>query len=263
MPYRGSRAGLNVATLDRTHRATSRAGSQMVTSAETADTPGIVRSNRVTRGAGWMAALMDLLQTAKESLPNDEARLRDLLGQAVSLIHSSSLAAATIPSLADCCFRPAGLTRWQANRVDEYIDAHMCATIRMAALASVIGLSTSYFFHAFRATFGESPYRYVVRRRIEFAKSLMITSARPLASIALESGFADQPHMTRQFKQIVGVTPAVWRRAGSLSRQLDESKALRGGHNALDARTLHERSLEWVFEGDRSRSGQDEFCSVL
>ncbi len=206
-----------------------------------------------------MPALMDLLRVAKDSLPNEETRVRDLLAQAASLIHSSSPAAAAVPSLADCCFRPTGLTRWQANRVDEYIDAHMCETIRMASLASVTRLSTSYFFHAFRTTFGESPYRYVVRRRIEFAKALMISSARPLADIALDSGFADQPHMTRQFKQFVGVTPAVWRRAGSMARQMGASEAPCGGLNEQDVSAVNESAQCGALEDEHGRRGQDEF----
>lgn len=169
------------------------------------------------RASSCMSAVMDLLRVANDALPNGERRVRELLAQASALIDSTGGGATDPRSLAERCFRPGGFTRWQASRVDEYIDAHLCETIRMASLAAVTNLSTSHFFHAFRATFGESPYRYVVRRRIEAAKALMISSGRSLADIALDCGFADQPHMTRQFKQFVGATPAAWRRLGQLS----------------------------------------------
>lgn len=170
------------------------------------------------QSSGWANVVMGLLQVANASLPSGETRVRDLIARASALIHSTERVTSVSGTLADCCFRPAGLTRWQASRVDEYIDTHLCETIRMASLAAVTKLSTSYFFHAFRAAFGESPYRYVVRRRIEIAKELMISSGKTLADIALDCGFADQPHMTRQFKQFVGLTPAAWRRLGEVAR---------------------------------------------
>ena len=181
------------------------------------------RPIRTTRAGGWIPVLLDLLRLARDALPKGETRVRDLLAQAAALIHSSTRTGAEATSLADRCFRSAGLTRWQADRVDEYIDAHVRETIRMSSLATVTKLSTSYFFHAFRATFGESPYRYVVRRRIELAKGLMMAGDRTLADIALDCGFADQPHMTRQFRQLVGVPPAVWRRAGRMSQDAGQS----------------------------------------
>ena len=262
MSYRGSLVWLHLSTLDSMHRAAGGAYKHMDTSVGTADIPGIERSIHATRaGFRWMPALVNLLRVAKDSLPDEETRVRDLLATATSLIDSSAPSATSVPSLPECCFRPAGLTRWQANRIDEYIDAHMCEMIRMASLASVTRLSTSYFFHAFRTTFGDSPYRYVLRRRVEFAKALMMSSARPLADIAVDSGFADQPHMTRQFKKIVGVTPAVWRRAGSRGRLTGVDTAPCGKRMTPDSRAVHRNAECSAIEGPHGTREQDEFSN--
>lgn len=170
------------------------------------------------QASGWADVVVGLLQAVNESLPSGETRVRDLIARASALLHSTERVGTVSGMLAESCFRPTGLTRWQANRVEEYIDSHLCETIRMASLAAVTKLSTSYFFHAFRTAFGESPYHYVVRRRIEMAKELMLSSGKTLADVALDCGFADQPHMTRQFKQFVGITPAAWRRLDEVSR---------------------------------------------
>ena len=181
-------------------------------------TSALDRSIRTTPAGGWIPELLDLLHVAHDALPKWETRVRDMLVQAAALIHSETHADADASTLADRCYRSAGLSRWQVERVNDHIDAHVRETIRMRSLASVTKLSTSYFFHAFRTTFGESPYRYVVQRRIELAKGMMMAGDTTLADIALECGFADQPHMTRLFRQFVGVPPAAWRRTWQMSQ---------------------------------------------
>jgi AraC family transcriptional regulator len=59
---------------------------------------------------------------------------------------------------------------------------------------------------------GEPPYAHVMRRRVEYAQEIMRRTHRPLSQIALDCGFADQAHLTRLFRRIAGVSPAVWRR---------------------------------------------------
>jgi AraC family transcriptional regulator len=59
---------------------------------------------------------------------------------------------------------------------------------------------------------GESPHAYVVRRRLERACHLMMTSAESLSEIALSVGFSDQAHLCRLFRQAFGQSPASWRR---------------------------------------------------
>jgi len=105
------------------------------------------------------------------------------------------------------------LAPWQVNRVVRFIEANLSEKIGPRDFAGLVRLSTNHFAQAFRATVGEPPYAYLIRRRIERAKEMMLETEHSLAHIALECGFADQQHLTRLFTRMVGVSPAAWRRA--------------------------------------------------
>ncbi len=103
-----------------------------------------------------------------------------------------------------------GLAAWQRRRVTEVIHAGLHAELRLSTLANECGLSTSHFCHEFKKSFGISVHRYVIHRRIEFAKFLLKSSSTPLASIALQSGFCDQAAFSRTFSRLVGTSPSRW-----------------------------------------------------
>jgi AraC-like DNA-binding protein len=107
------------------------------------------------------------------------------------------------------------LAPWQIARVVRFVDDHLAEKMPISSLAVVTRLSSGHFARAFRVTVGESPHAYVIRRRIERAQELILSTGKPLAEIALDCGFGDQAHMTRFFRRIVGVSPSVWRRAHS------------------------------------------------
>ena len=102
-----------------------------------------------------------------------------------------------------------GLTRWQERLAKEVIDRTLVEGIGMTELASRCGLRTSQFAHGFKRSTGISPYQWLVRRRIELAKELIIRGVH-LPEVALACGFADQSHMIRTFRRIVGTTPGAW-----------------------------------------------------
>ena len=112
-----------------------------------------------------------------------------------------------------------GLPAWQTRRVIAYVEANLSRRIPVQELAELLGLSASHFCRAFKCTFGASPRDYVLRRRIEVAQGLMLTTSEPLSAIAVRCGMCDQPHFTRSFHRIVGETPYTWRRTrrGSLT----------------------------------------------
>ncbi len=106
-----------------------------------------------------------------------------------------------------------GLAPWQARRAAEMIREGLDRSIRLADMARECGLSVSHFTRAFRISFGMSPYRWLIERRIDQAKALLIASSFPIADIAMRSGFSDQAAFTRAFARVVGDSPARWRRA--------------------------------------------------
>lgn len=106
-----------------------------------------------------------------------------------------------------------GLAPWQARRVAEMIRERLDGPLRLADMARECGLSVSHFTRAFRMTFSVSPYRWLVERKIDLAKALLLTSNFSIADIAIRSGFADQTTLTRTFGRIVHDSPARWRRA--------------------------------------------------
>lgn len=101
---------------------------------------------------------------------------------------------------------------WQVRCIQGYIAAHLHATIRMVDLAGVVQLGPYRFKRVFKASFGCTPHQYVIRRRVERARSLMIMSNDPLSQISAECGFVDQSHLSNLFHKIVGARPGTWRR---------------------------------------------------
>ena len=103
------------------------------------------------------------------------------------------------------------LTVNQAKLVIDYIQQHLPSTILLNDLAALSGLSRTYFVQRFNASFGVSPYRYIIEARIGLAQKLLESSNLPLAQIAALCGFADQAHLGVTFKRIAGMTPARYR----------------------------------------------------
>src|SRR5262249_41618803 len=93
-------------------------------------------------------------------------------------------------------------------------------TATVEELAKQALLSVSYFGRAFKVTFSDTPRAYLIQLRLERAKDLMLSTQEPLSQIALACGFADQAHLSRAFRRVMGETPAAWRR-----RNLTEAQA--------------------------------------
>jgi AraC family transcriptional regulator len=109
-------------------------------------------------------------------------------------------------------FRTGGLAVWQAKRTVAYIEANLGSKLAIGEMADLVALSKSHFSRAFKQTLGSCPMAYVAVRRVERAKIMMASTGQRLTDIALACGFADQPHLNRYFRRIVGVSPGLWRR---------------------------------------------------
>jgi len=97
------------------------------------------------------------------------------------------------------------------RRVTQYVTDHLGEAIRVGDLARITGLSESHFAHAFRASMGVSPHRFVIAARIEKAQRMLQSGGKSIAEIALECGFKDAGHFTRAFRANTGVTPRAFR----------------------------------------------------
>lgn len=104
-----------------------------------------------------------------------------------------------------------GLTTAQIRTVRDHVAAHLADKLSLEDLATSVGLSRFHFARRFRASTGTTPHEYVTRARIDRARSLLTGSDQPLSSVAAACGFADQSHLTRVFRRLVGTTPGRFR----------------------------------------------------
>lgn len=95
------------------------------------------------------------------------------------------------------------------KRAKEYLDMLPQENVSLERLAQEAGLSVYYLCRVFRRETGLSPHRYQILRRVNLAKALL-AKGTPISQVAVETGFYDQPHLTRHFKRVFGVTPGAY-----------------------------------------------------
>lgn len=125
-------------------------------------------------------------------------RLRRHLGQATDAGHT-------------------GRQRALAHALRDLLDEHFVRGMRLQEAAALLGVNVTHLIRAFSAEFGISPHQYVIGRRVSLARRLLL-AGEPVEQVAGAAGFYDQPHLTRSFRRIVGMTPAQFARsAGQLA----------------------------------------------
>jgi AraC-like DNA-binding protein len=97
--------------------------------------------------------------------------------------------------------------------VQEYIQAHMSERICLRDLANAVQLHPTYFSDRFKEVVGVRPLEYLMRRRIERAQYLMLTSRASIKQIAVEVGIPDAAYFTRAFTRLCGKNPKEYRAA--------------------------------------------------
>jgi len=91
------------------------------------------------------------------------------------------------------------------------MDRAYAEPLNVAVVAAVAHVSEAHFIRCFRATFGETPHRYLQRRRVERSMFLLRETDRSVTDICLDVGFASLGTFSRMFRRIVGETPSAYR----------------------------------------------------
>ncbi|MFI9173941.1 helix-turn-helix domain-containing protein [Streptomyces lincolnensis] len=104
-------------------------------------------------------------------------------------------------------------------RARDAMDRSYAQPLDVPALARIAHVSQAHFARTFRATFGETPHRYLQRRRVERAMFLLRETDRSVTDICFEVGFASPGTFSRTFRDIVGRSPRAYRKeAGRAAR---------------------------------------------
>ena len=156
---------------------------------------------------GQIAAIATLMLTELQHQQSGGALYLDSLTQAlaVQLLRQHGSTQPTLPQYAG------GLPTYQLRQVLDYVDAHLTQDIKLADLAQLLDMSPFHFGRMFKQAIGVSPHQYVIQQRVERAKRLLSQRDRAIIDIALDCGFSSHSHLTKQFRQLTGMTPKAFR----------------------------------------------------
>jgi AraC-like DNA-binding protein len=101
-------------------------------------------------------------------------------------------------------------------RARDAIDRSYAEPLDISRLAHVASVSDAHFIRTFRSTFGETPHRYLQRRRVERAMFMLRETDRSITDVCLEVGFTSLGTFSRTFTDIVGRTPSDYRAQGTV-----------------------------------------------
>lgn len=99
-------------------------------------------------------------------------------------------------------------------RARDAMDREYARPLDVASLARMTHTSEAHFIRTFKATFGETPHRYLQRRRVERAMFLLRQTDRSVTEISLDVGFFSLGTFSRTFREIIGASPSQFRRSG-------------------------------------------------
>lgn len=112
----------------------------------------------------------------------------------------------------------------EEDPVRDYLKAHAADRVSLADLTRLAGCSAFHLARAFRSRAGIAPHQYQTQMRVAHARKLLRDGV-PAADAALQAGFADQSHLSRHFKRIVGMTPGAY--AAASKNVQDERRSSR------------------------------------
>jgi len=127
-----------------------------------------------------------------------------------------SVASRLVSTYSSVARRPAeqngGLGGRRLKQTLSYIEEHLSEDLSLAQLASISGISSSHFKSLFRESTGVPLHQYVIQRRLDRAKDLLMTGKLSIAEIALETGFSHQSHLARHLRRSSGLSPRAMKR---------------------------------------------------
>jgi AraC family transcriptional regulator len=94
------------------------------------------------------------------------------------------------------------------QRVLEYVHENISQDLSLFELAAIANVSPSHFKVVFKRTFGLPVHQYIIRQRVEYAVRLISQGNLPLSEVAMLAGFANQSHMARLTRRLIGASPA-------------------------------------------------------
>lgn len=104
-----------------------------------------------------------------------------------------------------------GLPQRQLVQVLEYINDHLSHDIKLTDLAQLVNMSQFHFSRLFKQSIGMAPYQYLLQQRVERAKQLLKQRDSSIMEIAFLCGFNSHSHLSKQFRQLTGMTPTAYR----------------------------------------------------
>jgi AraC-like DNA-binding protein len=128
------------------------------------------------------------------------------------------------------------------RRARDLMDREYARPLEVAELARAALMSTAHFSRQFRATYGETPYGYLMTRRIERAKALLRRGDLSVTEVCLEVGCSSLGSFSARFTQLVGETPTAYRArdhsalagvSGCVAKELTRPTKLRAARGAL------------------------------
>jgi AraC-like DNA-binding protein len=199
-------------------------------------------------------SLAKLLDTARREIDSDREAAK------ASLVTASSILQSEIERSSGANgSRPGALADWQIARVRAFIEDNLHSNIDGRDLSAVAQRSLAHFSRSFKRAFGEPPHAYVIKRRIERACHLMVTTSESLSEIALSAGFSDQAHLCRLFQRAFGQRPSIWRRPHKMQSQapvLGKNAEAAEIHKTCARRSNQLRSsLDTLSDGDTAKEG--------
>jgi len=150
------------------------------------------------------------MRNARVSGQDDEHVYAEPLGVALTLQLVRRYAMRRSPS-------PSNVSKRRLQRVMEYVHQHFARDLSLNELASVADVSPSHLKTVFRRTTGLPVHQYIIRLRVEYAVRLTLQTKLPLSEIAIMAGFANQSHMARHTRRIIGTSPGALRGRETLS----------------------------------------------